>query len=102
MFACEKKEKTSRYKGVDWNKKRKIWRVRVWSKEGKSKFGGHFQDELDAVKRVNQLCEELGIPPQNPDIVDLPAQQSLVAENYFVLSDDIVRKVSKLRSKLTV
>merc|ERR1712034_115179 len=29
----------------------------------------------DAGKKVNQLCEEMGIPPQNPEISAMPNQQ---------------------------
>merc|ERR1712034_284794 len=43
-----------------------------WLKEGKCKFGGNFKDELNAAKRVNQVCKELGIPLQNPDISAAP------------------------------
>merc|ERR1712034_255714 len=34
-----------------------------------------FNDELDAGKRVNQLCEELGISPYNPTINSRPDEQ---------------------------
>merc|ERR1711925_58878 len=55
--------------------KKKRWRVRVYPKGGKLKFGGHFKDEVDAGKRVNQLCEELRIPLHNPAISAIPNQQ---------------------------
>merc|ERR1712096_268207 len=44
-------------------------------KDKKTKHGGYFKDELDAAKRMNQLCEELGIPLQNPEISATPNQQ---------------------------
>ena len=75
MFACEKTEKTSQYKGVSWHRKRKKWCVLIYPKGQKPKYGGDFDDELDAAKRVNQLCEEFGIPPQNPTISAIPNQQ---------------------------
>merc|ERR1712034_139736 len=71
----QKKEKTSQYKGVYWHKTMRKWRARLCLKEGKLKCGGDFQDELDAGKRVNQLCEEMGIPLQNPEISAIPNQQ---------------------------
>merc|ERR1711925_53139 len=46
-----------------------------YPKGQKPKYGGIFDDELDAAKRVNQLCGELGIPPQNPTISAMPNQQ---------------------------
>jgi len=68
----ENKEKTSKYKGVSYDKQTGKWDVRVYSKGQKRKSGGRFNDELDAAKRVNQLCEELGIPLQNPGIRATP------------------------------
>ena len=38
-------------------------------------YGGNFNDELDAAKRVNQLCEETGNTAKNPEISGLPNQQ---------------------------
>merc|ERR1711925_27912 len=70
------REKTSQYKGVSWHKKTKMWRVRLRvCKGGKVKFGGMFKDELDAAKKVNQLCEEFGIRLKNPEISTKPNQQ---------------------------
>ena len=75
MFACEKKEKASQYKGVTWNKETRTWKVQLKLKKEKVKYGGYCKDELDAAKRVNQLCEELGIPLQNPEISGMPNQK---------------------------
>merc|ERR1712034_253664 len=72
----QKKEKKSQYKGVTWYKDRKKWFVRLNIKGGKQKFGGTFDDELDAAKRVNQLCEELRIPLKNPEISAKQNQQN--------------------------
>ena len=44
-------------------------------KGGQKKYGGVFKDELDAAKRVNQLCEEMGIAAQNAPINVIPNQQ---------------------------
>jgi len=71
----EKKQKTSRYKGVYWRKKKGKWYTQLRLK-GESKCGGYFEDELDAGKRVNQLCEEFGIASKNPEISALPNQQN--------------------------
>jgi hypothetical protein len=71
----QKQEKISQYKGVTWNKQRKKWCAQVHYKGGNFKFGGSFKDELDAAKRVNQICEKLGIPSQNPKISTIPNQQ---------------------------
>jgi hypothetical protein len=69
------KEKTSQYKGVYWHKKRKKWRASVYLKEQK-KYCGEFDDELDAAKKVNELCQTFGIPLQNPGVVEMPTQAS--------------------------
>merc|ERR1712034_215524 len=61
--------------GVTWHIHTKKWHVQVYSKGKKKKYGGYFKNELDAAKRANQLCEELGIPPQNPTINAIPEQQ---------------------------
>jgi len=70
-----KKEKTSQYKGVFWHRKRGKWCVQLKLK-GQLKCGGYFQDEIDAAKKVNQLCEELRIPLRNPEIGAISNQQS--------------------------
>ena len=75
VFACEKKEKTSQYKGVYWHKESGKWYVIMHLKGRKQSYGGCFKDELDAAKRVNQLCDELRIPLQNPEISAIPNQQ---------------------------
>ena len=74
FFVCEKSEKTSQYKGVSWIKKNRKWQAYVVN-AGKLKYGGTFDGELDAARRVNQLCEELEIPFQNPGISSIPMQQ---------------------------
>merc|ERR1712034_272720 len=56
---------TSQYKGVYWHRQTEKWYALISLKGQKQKFGGSFKDELDAAKRVNQVCEKLGIPPQN-------------------------------------
>jgi len=71
----QKKEKTSQYKGVYWHKQSRKWCVRLSPKGATAHFGGCFKDELDAGKRVNQICEELRIPLQNPEISAMPNQQ---------------------------
>ena len=90
LFACEKKEKTSQYKGVFWHRKRGKWCVQLKLK-GQLKCGGYFKDELDAGIRVNQLCEELRISLRNPGISAVPNQQYQVTKE-FILCYDIVRK----------
>jgi len=69
------KEKTSQYEGVNWNKTNRKWFARLSSKGKIQKYGGCFNDELDAAKRVNQMCEEMKIPLRNSGISAIPTQQ---------------------------
>jgi len=70
----QKNKKTSQYKGVSWHKESGKWYAQV-QRKGETKIGGHFHDELDAAKTVNQLCKDFGIPPQNPTINTTPNEQ---------------------------
>merc|ERR1712034_235048 len=70
-------KQTSQYKGVYWHTQSGKWyaHLRLPTNTGQKKFGGAFNDEMDAAKRVNQLCEESGIPRRNPGISSIPNQQ---------------------------
>ena len=83
-MVCEAKEKTSQYKGVHWNKETQKWRAQLYLKGQAAKYGGYFKDELDAAKRVNQLCRKMKITLQNPGISAIPTQlyQVPVTHNY--------------------
>jgi len=70
----ERNQKQSQYKGVSWHKASRKWRVQFQLKGQKQKHGRLFTEELDAAKRVNQICEECGIPPKNPGISRMPNQ----------------------------
>merc|ERR1712034_90698 len=70
----QKKKKPSQYFGVYWHKKMGKWVASISMKGQKPKYGGHFTSELEAAKRVNQLCEELEIPVHNPTISARPNQ----------------------------
>ena len=85
----------SQYKGVFWNKKYEKWFVVLYLKGQKQKYGGVFKDELDAAKKVNQLCEEFGIPPKNPGITGTQNQQLQVTKIFFY-SHEIVRKICEI------
>jgi len=84
----QKREKTSQFRGVCWYRDREIWRVQVRFKKRKSKFGGNFKNELDAGKRVNQLCEEMGIPPQNPTLVEIPTEKCNISLDYHAIQKE--------------
>jgi len=79
----QRKEKTSQFKGVYWAKYDKKWRVQLCLKGRIKKYGGYFNDELDAAKKVNQLCEDLRIPLQNPECNAMPNQQKKEKTSQF-------------------
>ena len=80
---CKKKEKISQYKGVYWRKESEKWYAYLILKGFTHKYGGCFNDELEAARKVNQLCEEMKIPPQNPEIAGMSNQQSQVTQKLF-------------------
>lgn len=51
------KDGSSRYKGVTWNKRNSKWVSRI-CKDGKTKFIGHYIDEVDAAKAYNKFAKE--------------------------------------------
>jgi hypothetical protein len=75
------KHKVSQYNGVCWHKENKKWSVQIHKQGGKRRYGGMFDDELDAAKRANQLCEEMGIPHKNHGISAMPNQQCHVTQH---------------------
>ena len=58
-----------------WHAESGKWYAHLSLCSGKRKYGGIFDDELDAAKRVNLLCEEHGITAKNPEISEVPNQQ---------------------------
>merc|ERR1712034_32010 len=50
----QKRNPTSKYRNVYWRRDNRKWCVQFW-KNGEKQFGGSFNDELDAAKRMNQL-----------------------------------------------
>jgi len=67
-------QSTSLFQGVSWNKSKKKWYVFLHS-NGKKIYGGGFTNELDAAKKANQLCEQLGISLKNPEMSAIPNQK---------------------------
>ena len=82
LFVCEKREKTSQYKGVYWLTEKGKWCVQLRLK-GVSQYGGAFEDELDAARRVNHLCKKFGIPLKNLEISTIPNEQYPVTTKFI-------------------
>jgi len=62
----KKEQKVSQYDGVYWHVESGKWYAHLSLSSGERKYGGIFDEELDAAKKVNHLCEELKIAPLNP------------------------------------
>jgi hypothetical protein len=90
------RKKKSQYKGVYWHSDTGTWYAYVHLNSGKRKFGkygGMFDDELDAAKKVNYLCEEFEIPILNPEAARI--------QNFSFLSLPAINpKFKKLMKKL--
>ena len=93
ISASEAKDKTSQYKGVSFHKYTGKWQAVVSPKGEKKKYGGQFNDELDAAKRVNQLCEDLGIPQQNLEVgLNLNESYQVTQDSFLFHGTTVVRK----------
>lgn len=53
--------KSSRYRGVTFNRKASAWQVNFRA-GGKSKYGGLYKNEDDAAVKYNAMATELGLP----------------------------------------
>ena len=73
MIWFEAIQSTSNYKEISWDEKRQLWKAE-FSFNGKISKS-YFENELDAVKRINQLCKNIGIPSKNPELPEIPNQQ---------------------------
>ena len=69
MKLFETIQSTSKYEGVSWNVKKHQWQAEFHINGKVKKF--YFDNEFDAIKKSNQLCHKMGIPPQNPEICEL-------------------------------
>ena len=71
MNSCERKRKlTSQYSGVCWEKDRNRWIADiVFKKQHKRSY---YANELEAPRRKNQWCDEIGIKRKNPDVDSTP------------------------------
>jgi hypothetical protein len=86
MFVNERNDKTSQYKGVSYKKQTCKWVARFHLKGHTPKYGGQFNNEEDAGKKVNQICKEFGIPPYNPEIGAIPNEGYEVTKNFVCIN----------------
>ena len=97
IFICERNEKTSQYKGVSYYKYTGKWQAVLSPKGQRPKYGGRFNDELDAAKRVNQLCENFGIPQQNPGISTTPNEPYQVTKLRNIFCSMVCEKMTTVK-----
>ena len=69
----EDTQSTSNYVGVSWNEKRELWQAKFYFNGKTSK--SYFENELDAAREINQLCENMGIPSKNFELLEIPNKQ---------------------------
>jgi len=80
----------SEYRGVSWTIREKKWAVQVCLQKH-TYFGGYFQEEIEAAKKVNQLCDELGIEPKNPKLDEMMKKKR--ARRYEKIEKKAYRKL---------
>jgi len=78
------KRKQNLFHGIYWHKTNKKW-VAHLQVDGRNKYGGSFDNEVDAAKKVNQMCQEIKIAPRNPEIIcENVLDQSIINDSSFV------------------
>ena len=60
------------YSGVIWAQSDRRWLAAVYICKNKKYYGGYFFEEIEAAKRVNQICDELGNEHKNPGVDAMP------------------------------
>ena len=78
----------SRYSGVSWSSKYQKWIARLYV-EQKQIYGGIFDNEIDAAKRVNGICDGLNIPHKNPGIGTLNKNEAKVVTKINYVKNSI-------------
>ena len=63
----------SKYNGISWDNERNLWQVEFYINGRKRHF--YSDNEFHAAKQLNKLCKKMRIPPQNPEICEIPKQQ---------------------------
>ena len=59
---------TSQYVGVFWHNVYKKW-IAGFQYKKKKYYGGLYDNEVDAAKKVNSICDELGIQKKNHGVI---------------------------------
>ena len=57
QYMLKQKNKSSRYKGVSWNKQNKRWHACI-TLFGQTKYLGYFRDEVEAAQAYDEAAKE--------------------------------------------
>ena len=89
MKCFEATKSTSKYEGVSWYEIKKLWQA-DFSFNGKTSKS-FFENELDAAREINQLCENMGIPSKNFELLEIPNKQvtSIIIIKSITLHEDL-------------
>jgi hypothetical protein len=77
LFCEGNQSAKSKYNGVFWNKRWQKWETALHLTSGKRKFCGYFDNEIEAAKKLNILCDEYCLPHKNPETDGVPNQKVL-------------------------
>jgi len=72
------------------------WFVAMTLHGGGKKYGGFFNDELDAGKKVNQLCQEMGMSLQNPTISMVPEHKYQKTLRNYAIQEEFASLINIL------
>jgi len=90
--------KTSIYTDVTWQKNRNKWHAQLKDK-GKIYYGGLFDKEEDAARKINLLCDKIKIKRKNPEINIDVIQKKTESEIYEYATGNIVNEQVKIEDE---
>jgi len=72
---------TSEYKGVSWRTRDRKWTVNICIHKIKY-YAGDFDEEIEAARKVNQICDGVGIKRKNPQVNATPNVKARKTSEY--------------------
>merc|ERR1711879_196989 len=61
----------SSFIGVSWRSKEKKWKAQIGDRNGKSKYMGVYDTDIDAARAVNRFCIKNNLSIRNPTILSV-------------------------------
>merc|ERR1711879_643052 len=97
----------SSFIGVSWRSKEKKWKAQIGDRNGKSKYLGVYDTDIDAARAVNRFCIKNNLSIRNPTILSVlsdpknePQIKKLVSFFFFLRFYDFEKQMHKLRSQV--